>query len=137
MKKTMKGYGLIHAVLMAAALVLILISSSMAYALTNLTYVIITLAGAMVLDAVLALFLKRDTVLADLVMLATVALAALGLSQILVGRANLMGYVWFSDLESGNPTSVTALHLACCAMGSVVLGVILNVVAGFRKKKEA
>ena len=137
MKNSMKLVGFLHGLLMAAALVLILISSSMAYALTNLTLVIVFLAVAIVLDLAVAFLLKRDAVITDLVLLGTTVLAALALSQIVVGRANLMGYVWFSDLESGNPTSVTALYLAVAAMACSVVAVIVNIVAGFRKPAKA
>lgn len=68
-------------------------------------------------------------------MLLTVVLASLALCKVLIGRADLMGYVWFSDLEKGNPTAVTSLNLAVASMFCFLLGVIIMIVMGFRKAK--
>ena len=126
-----------HALLMIAAAVLIVISSSLAYSLSELPVILVFTGAALLLDVLMLLVLRKDTPLRDLVLLASVTLATLALCKVLAGRANLMGYVWFSDLEKGNPTAVTSLYLAAVSMGCFLLGIILHIVAGFRKTNPA
>ena len=133
MKKPFTVFGLIQAALMIAAVALISVSSAMAYALDNLVVVILCLSGVAAINLALGFAFRRQNVATDLLMLATTALSTIALCLMLIGRANLMGYVWFSDLESGNPVSVASLYLACSAMGFCLLGILLNVVIGFKK----
>lgn len=126
-----------HALLMIIAAVLIVISSSLAYSLSELPVILLFAGIAAGLDALLLLVLRRDTALRDLVLLASVTLTTLALCKVLAGRADLMGYVWFSDLEKGNPAAVASLYLAVASMGCFLLGIILHIVAGFRKASPA
>lgn len=124
---------LIHAVVVALALVLIAVSSGMAYPLSDLNQILLLGGAAVVLDVLMLTVCKKGSVLRDALMLATVVLAAMCLCRTLSGRADLMGYVWFSDLEKGNPTAVTSLNLATGSMGCFLLAGILNIISGFRK----
>ena len=124
---------LIHAAVILAAVVLIVVSSSMAYPLTDLTLIIALGAAAIALDLIMIFVFKEDGIVRDILMMGTVVLAALCLCRVLAGRADLMGYVWFSDLEKGNPTAVTSLNLAAASMGGFLLGVLISIVSGFRK----
>lgn len=125
----------IHAVVTVLALVLIAVSSKMAYSLSDLNLILIMGAAAAALDLVMMFVLKKGGALRDLLMLATTVLATLCLCRVVTGRADLMGYVWFSDLEKGNPTAVTSLYLAVGSMACFLVGIFMNVVTGFRKDK--
>lgn len=119
---------LVHAALVLAAGILTAISSAMAYALPDLGVILALLAGSLLLQ--LGLWrMKKSGIAADAMVFVTALLEAFALSRILAGRANLMGYVWFSDLESGNPIAVTALWLAVAAMILCVLTELMNVFA--------
>lgn len=133
MKKNI-GSG-VHAVLTLAALVLIFVSSAMAYSLSDLNIVLLMGGIVVIADIVMMLFGKKGSVLFDVLALCTTALATLCLCRIINGRADLMGYVWFSDLEKGNPTAVTSLYLATASMVCLVIGVVMNIVSGFMKQK--
>lgn len=124
---------LTHAVVVVLALVLIAVSSGMAYPLSDLNQILFLGGAAVVLDVLMLTVCKKGSVLRDALMLGTVVLAALCLCRTLTGRADLMGYVWFSDLEKGNPTAVTSLNFAAGSMGCFLLAGILNIISGFRK----
>ncbi len=125
----------LHGLLMIAAAALIAVSSSMAYSLSDLNLILIFAGVALALDVVMLIFLPQNSVFRDMAMLLTVVLASLALCRVLIGRADLMGYVWFSDLEKENPTAVTSLNLAVASMFCFLLGVIIMIVTGFRKAK--
>ena len=134
MKKHLKN--LIPAFVILAAVLLIVISSSMAYPLSDMTLIIILGASAIVLDLLMIFVFKKDGVIRDILMLGTVVLVTLCLCKVLVGRADLMGYVWFSDLEAGNPTAVTSLNLAAGSMGCFLIAALITIISGFIKKKS-
>ena len=125
---------LIHAAVILIAVVLIAVSSSMAYPLSDLTLIIALGAAAIVLDLLMIFVFKEDGIVRDILMMGTVVLAALCLCRVLSGRADLMGYVWFSDLEKGNPTAVTSLYLAAASMSGFLLAGLMSIISGFRKK---
>lgn len=88
----------------------------------NSTYPIESLQSVMVMTEVavglliavflLSVYLKGRICMyaLDAVRLAAVVLLSICLYNVLEQRATLMGYVWFSDLESGNAKSVSALN---------------------------
>lgn len=125
----------IHAVIVAAAAVMIFISSRMAYPLGDLNTILLMCGGCVVLDVLMATVLKKDNILRDALMLVVCVLAALSLCRIIQGRADLMGYVWFSDLEAGNPAAVGSQNLAAASMGCLLVAEIINIVSSFRKEK--
>lgn len=127
---------LFHAAVAVTAGILIAISSSMAYALPDLMSILAMLGACACLLAAIGLVLKKGGIVKDTLILATTMLDALAFSRILAGRANLMGYVWFSDLESGNQVAVTALWLAVAAMALCFVGILINVVSGFLPEKK-
>ena len=69
-------------------------------------------------------------------MLLTVVLASLALCKVLIGRADLMGYVWFSDLEKNNPVAVTGLNLTVISAVLSFAAVIALSVSGFIEKDK-
>lgn len=133
MKNKMKVFGLVHAVLMLIALVLAQVSSSMSYAMKSMPWIIAVLAGALAVDVLIAFGIRKRSVPLDVCMLITTVLSTMAMCMIFLGRADLMGYVWFSDLESGNIVAVTSLYLACGSMLCCLAGAIMNIADSFRK----
>lgn len=129
-----KIFPMIHVVLTAGAIALTAISSAMAYPLGNMRAVLF-MGGAAILMDLLWMLCRKDGILRDAALLLNVVLTTLCFCRVLTGRADLMGYVWFSDLEKGNPTAVTSLTLATIAMGSFLLGSVMNIVKGFRQTR--
>lgn len=129
-KKMMNGA---HAAVMVLAVVLIAVSSHMAYPLSDLSLIIIFGGIIIVLDLLMIIALKEDGIVRDAAMLVTVVLTTLCLCRTLSGRADLMGYVWFSDLEKGNPAAVSSMNLAAGSMACFLLCAVVNIVSGFRK----
>lgn len=132
MKKNV-SYG-IHAAVLAVSVILAVASSFVAYPMSDLKLTCAYGIAAVVLDLVL-LVLKKDNVLRDVLMLAVVILASLCFCRVLAGRADLMGYIWFSDLEAGNPTAVASLNLGTVSMAGFLICAIMIVILGFRKEK--
>jgi hypothetical protein len=52
------------------------------------------------------------------------------------GRTKLMGYVYFSDLESSNPIAISAMNLAIVAWVFYLVALIVNIVIGFLKHEN-
>ena len=126
---------LIHAGLVLTAAILTAVSSSIAYALPDLTVILALLAGCLVLQLTIWRT-KKSGIQTDTMIFASTLLEAFSLSRILAGRANLMGYVWFSDLESGNRVAVTALWLAVVAMALCAAAILMSVSLGIVEKKR-
>lgn len=133
MKKNV-SYG-IHAAVLAVSVILAAASSFVAYPMSDLKLTCGYGIAAVVLDLVMLLVLKKDNVLRDVLMLADVILASLCFCRVLAGRADLMGYIWFSDLEAGNPTAVASLNLGTVSMAGFLICAIMIVILGFRKEK--
>lgn len=125
-----KIFLILHVVLTAGAAALTAISSAMAYPLGNMGAIIFMSGAAILLDLLLMLR-KKDGILRDAALLLNVVLTTLCFCRVLTGRADLMGYVWFSDLEKGNSTAVNSLTLAAIALGGFLLGSVMNIVQGF------
>lgn len=126
---------LFHGGVNLVSLVLVVVSSILAYPFSDLLTMILLAVGVIALDALMAFVVKKDGVIRDLCMLLTVGLTSWLLCRVAAGRADLMGYVWFSDLEAGNPVAVTSLYLATAGLVLLVGAVLLNVVWGFQKNK--
>ncbi len=103
------------------------------YAITSLYDVMIMTEVAVAVLVIIyigSFFFKGNIAMIafDVLRLAAVALLCVCLYLVLEERATLMGYVWFSDLESGNANSVNALNYgvasaACYAFTIIVLAV--------------
>ena len=123
-----------NAVLVAAALILSVVSSGKAYGLTHLNNVIIACAAAIVLDlAVILAGKKLSGAVEDLLLFICVLATAFAMCTLIQGRVLLAGYIYFSDLESSNPVAVAAMNLAVAAIAVYLLALILNIVNGFSK----
>lgn len=110
----------------------------------NNTYAIIGLDAVMIFTEVAVVFLvivfflsvylkgKAFMLAMDLLRALAVALVCACLFIVLEQRATLMGYVWFSDLESGNVNSVNALNygVASAAFYAVAL-IVMAITGGF------
>lgn len=126
----------VHAAVLAVSVILAAVSSSVAYPMGDMKLIWMYGIAAVVLDIVMLAAAKKESVLWDILMLATVVLATLCFCRVLAGRADLMGYVWFSDLEAGNPTAVASLNLATCSMAGFLIAAVMNIVFGFQKRKN-
>ena len=52
----------------------------------------------------------------------------------IAGRVLLMGYVYFSDLESNNPVAVSAMNIAIAAWVCFAVALIAGIIVGFSRK---
>lgn len=132
----LKGFVCANIIFVLAAMILSILSSQMAYAVTNIRTVIVCTVGVMLLE-VIGIIIKnklKGTIVIDTMFLLAIFLTAYALCQMIMGRLNLMGYVWFSDLESGNPVAVGALNLAVASWVCYLLALMINIVIGFRKQ---
>ena len=126
---------LLHAVLMIGALVLSVVSSGRAYAVTAIGTLAVCGIAAVILDIiVIALDFKGFSLIRDIILWVSTAFSMYLMCGMIRGRLKLMGYVWFSDLESGNPVAVSALNLTVAAWVCVVLGIICLCIRGFKQE---
>mgnify|MGYP007069845696 CR=1 FL=1 len=124
---------LLDVILVLVSMLLSIISSFMAYQVSSIAIVIIMCVIVMCLD-MLRFFNKTGTVvIRDVCILVSVILTTASMCLMILGRLNLMGYVWFSDLESGNATAVTALNLSAVAWGIFIVSIVIKIVIGFKK----
>lgn len=101
------------------------------YAITSLYDVMIMTEVAVAVLVIIyigSFFFKGNIAMIafDVLRLAAVALLCVCFYLVLEERATLMGYVWFSDLESGNANSVNALNYGvgsavCYAVTIIIL----------------
>jgi glucan phosphoethanolaminetransferase (alkaline phosphatase superfamily) len=127
----------IQAVMLLVALILSVISSNKAYALNNINTVIALCVLAIILDVAMVLLGdKLHGVLADVVFFVTVVCNAYSLCEMIQGRTKLMGYVYFSDLESSNPIAISAMNLAIVAWVFYLVALVVNIVIGFLKHEN-
>ena len=126
-----------HAVFLLAAIILSVISSNLAYAMKDISTLVRMGIITIILDAaVMVVTAKNKHILADLFMWVSTALSMLLMCGLIKGRMKLMGYVWFSDLESGNPIAVGALNLTVAAWVCIVLGICCICIIGFKREKR-
>lgn len=124
----------LNAVLVLIALVVSIVSSNTAYSLNNLNLVIIGCAVTAALD-VLAILAgeKLPGVCVDVIFFATAVLTALAMCTMIQGRVLLVGYIYFSDLESNNPIAISAMNMAIVSWVLYVAALVINYVIGFSK----
>lgn len=124
----------INCVLILIALAVSIVSSNTAYALNNLNLVIIGCAVTAALDAiVIALGKKLPGVCIDVAFFATAVLTAMAMCTMIQGRVLLMGYIYFSDLESNNPIAISAMNMAIASWVLYALALVVNFIIGFSK----
>ena len=128
---------LLPIILAAAAEILAFFSSraNSTYPITSLDTVMFLTefaVGILVIIYVLSFILKGTACMVafDALRGVAVALLCICIYTVLEERATLMGYVGFSDLESGNANSVSALNLGVASAALYVGSVILLAVTG-------
>ena len=134
--KKLKRLSAANAVLVLAAMALSLVSSAKAYGF-DIRTVLLCCLGAAALDALcLAFCEKLPGVVTDIAMFAAAVLTALAFCTVIQGRILLIGYIYFSDLESSNPVAIAAMNLAIAAWVFFLTGLIVNFVAAFCKHEK-
>ena len=121
------------------AIVLTIVSSSLAYSFANLVFIIALSIAAIVMN-VGALYCSKDAgrlVIRDVLTWVSVILTAVALCSVIGGRVNLMGYVYFSDLESNNPVAIAAMNTAIAAWVFYILALVMDFIMGFKKDSES
>ena len=131
----LKILAVLNAILVLIALALSVVSSNTAYPLNNLNLVIIGCAVTAVLDVLaVAAGDKLPGVIVDIMFFATAVLTALALCAMIQGRVLLMGYIYFSDLESNNPIAIAAMNKAIISWVLYAIALLINFVIGFSKR---
>ena len=126
---------LLHAVLMTGAVVFSIVSSAKAYAVTAIGTLAACGIMAVIMDIIaIVMDHKGIRLVRDILLWIGVALSIYLMCGMIKGRLKLMGYVWFSDLESGNPIAVSALNLTVAAWICVVAGVVCLCIRGFKQE---
>lgn len=127
-----------EALFVAVALVLSIASSATAYAMSGLPTIIAACAVTIVFDvAVAVLYGKLPSVLRDGMFLVNSVLIGLALCTVISGRVLLIGYIYFSDLESSNPVAILAMNLAFASCAFYALAIVANCVTGFSRHDMA
>lgn len=130
--------------LLALPVVCLMIAEYLAYISShaNDTYAITALDEVMVLTEISAvlilvvlfagIFLKGEAsmIVLDALRMLAVALICMCFYIVLEQRATLMGYVWFSSLESGNANSVKALNYGVASAALYAFSLILLAISG-------
>lgn len=80
-------------------------------------------AAAFMMDCVDTISGKLYMILADVLRFAAAALLIACFSVMVFARGELMGYIWFSDLEANNASAVSALSMSVVAWVFLVLSV--------------
>ena len=132
-EKKLRRLAAANAVLVLVALALSLVSSEKAYAFDVKTVALC--CGVTVALDLLCLLLgeKLPGTVADLIFFAGAVLTAIALCTVIQGRILLIGYIYFSDLESSNPVAIAAMNLAIAAFVCYALALAANFIIGFSK----
>ena len=128
---------LAQALLVAVALVLSIVSSLTAYAMSGLPVIVAACVVTLVLDA--AAIVAKDklpAVVQDGMFFVDSLLIGLALCTVLSGRVLLIGDIYFSDLESSNPVAILAMNLAIAAWVFYALAIAANCVLGFSRQDK-
>lgn len=134
--KKLKRLAAANAVLVLAAMALSLVSSATAYAFDVRTVVLCCVAAAALDVLCLAFCDKLPGVVTDVAMFAAAALTALAFCTVIQGRILLIGYIYFSDLESSNPVAIAAMNLAIVSWVFYLLALVVNFVIAFIKHEK-
>ena len=106
-----------------------------AYAFDSRTVILCCVAAA--LDVLCLLFAgKLPGVVTDIATFAAAVLTALAFCTVIQGRILLIGYIYFSDLESSNPVAIAAMNLAIAAWVFYLAGLIVNFVVAFSRHEK-
>lgn len=133
----LQRWGIVQSSATLIAMILGMISSQMAYSLTSMPWIIAFSAAGIVLCGAAIIFAQKiPPMLRDGIFLATSILNALALGGMIQGRTKLMGYVYFSDLESSNPTAVMAMNLAIAAWALYLVALVVNIGIGYSRQIE-
>ena len=79
---------------------------------------------------------KLPAVVQDGMFFVNSLLIGLALCTVLSGRVLLIGYIYFSDLESSNPVAILAMNLAIAAWVFYALAIAANCVIGFSRQDK-
>ena len=137
MKKISKWQRLVllELLFVAIALVLSVVSSFTAYAMSGLPIILAAGILTIVVDiAAIAFGNKMPAALIDVGFLAAALAIGLAFCTSIRDRILLIGYIYFSDLESNNPVAVMAMNLAIAAYVFYILAIIANCSIGFGKR---
>jgi len=120
------------------AIILTIVSSSLAYSFANLVF-IIAISLVAIISSAAAFYFTNDRskkLFVDGLVWISVIFTAVALCSVIGGRVNLMGYVYFSDLESNNPVAIAAMNTAIAAWVCYILALIMDFIIGFKKDIE-
>ncbi len=126
----------VNLVLVLIGVILSYISSARAYSLSQINLILAAGGIVVLLDLAVLVFKGRlvGTVLTDGIHFITTLLTTAALSMMISGRVLLMGYVYFSDLEKGNPMAVSAMNIAVISWVIYLIALVINIWVGFIKK---
>lgn len=127
------------ALLTLIGLIFLLIANHGAYPLVGLGW-IITLSILSIVFALAVPFAEKfnlHPILVDLGTWLSLLCVAIALAISIYGRAELMGFVWFSNLMSGNKIARTALNLALVGWIFDLLSALLLIVSSALSEKKA
>lgn len=129
---------LVNLILVLCGLTFSILSSTGSYKISKINIVIYCVMIAVVLNLVLlAMDNKiRGKVSFDIGRLLIIILISIVLSIMIIERAELMGYIYFSDLEKGNPIAVASMNNAVVSWVFYGLVLLISVVGGFLKVKK-
>lgn len=128
----------VNLIMMVIGVMLGVTSSNMAYSLSQINLIIIAGILVVILDIIALILSNRFgcIIFTDIIHLITILLSAAALSMMIKGRVLLMGYVYFSDLEKGNPMAVSAMNIAIISWVILLMAIVSNIWIGFVKKSN-
>lgn len=129
---------LLSAVMIVVGMVISIVSAKSSYAIDTIGGVVAcAVIGIVVCTAVVFLSMKGcPRVYIDLLNLIIVVAVAIALVLMIVGRADLIGFMWFSELMSGNPRADLAMNTAIASWVFYALAVLIQIIFGFLKESD-
>lgn len=125
---------LANALLVLLGMVFSIISSSgSAYSISNIYIVIGCVIVTVVLDGIIMAFANKvgNEVLLDILRWGTVIAVGIAFGVMVYTRAELMGFVWFSDLDAGNPIAISAMDNTVYSWICYGLALVCSTVSSF------
>jgi hypothetical protein len=115
-----------------------ILSSAGAYKIPKIGIVILCAVISIAFNIIVLLLDKkiRMKVSFDILRWLVVVLISIAMTLMISERAELMGYIYFSDLESGNPIAISAMNNAVVSWIFYGLALVFSVVGGFFKVKS-
>lgn len=122
-----------NAIFAIIGLIFSFISSNDGFPVINLNIVIGSIIAVIVIDIIILALANTgiNKLVLDVLRLISVALPTLALGVMIYDRAELMGYVWFSQLEAGNPVAMSAMNNAVVSWVFFVLAAFSAIIGGF------